>query len=99
MEKAKCSHVSPLTDGAQNNIIILSVLQRCVEKAPVEPLVPYSEVYFHGQTSEVNLSCDVSSVTSLLCEEARTIRRAAVKQQHALHRQHKHLIHTEHSQK
>lgn len=98
METARYSHLSPLTHGAQNNKIILSVLQRCVEEVLVEPLVPYSEVYFHGQISELYLSRDVSTVTSLMFKEPRTIRRSAVKQQHALHRQHKHLEHTRHIQ-
>lgn len=89
------SHLSPLTYSAENNIIVFSVFQRCVEEVSIELLIPDSEVQLCTQTAELDLGRDVPSVTSLLREEPRTYRRAAVKQHHTLDWQHEHLVHTE----
>lgn len=89
------THFSPLTHSAEDDIIVFPIFQRCVEEVSIQLLIPYGEVEFCSQTTELYLGRDVASVTSLLREEPWTYRRAAVKQHHALEWYHEHLIHTE----
>lgn len=66
------THLSPLTHSAEDDIIVFSIFQRCVEEVSIQLLISYSEVDFCSQTTELYLGRDVASVTSLLREEAWT---------------------------